>query len=135
MEALTLDQWRDTFHPLTTPDGNLVRFEPHTPTYQHVQEVHPRKVWTEVATDNGDYIIEGFHIVDRLCYYITETPWESGFEYEIPTGSNTREEPMFWSEVANLTHETQVTRFGFCTCEEQEYFPYDDCPRVMEDAQ
>lgn len=38
----------------------------------------------------------------------------------------------YWSDIANLTHETQVEEFGFCTCEEQEYFPYDDCPRESE---
>lgn len=31
-------------------------------------------------------------------------------------------------ELSQLTHETQVERFGFCTCEEQESFPYADCP-------
>lgn len=36
---------------------------------------------------------------------------------------------MYWSEIVELTHETQVENFGFCTCEEQEYFPYDDCPQ------
>ena len=34
-----------------------------------------------------------------------------------------------WSELAELTHETQVERFNFCLCEEQEQFPYADCPR------
>lgn len=34
-----------------------------------------------------------------------------------------------YSELAELTHETQVENFGFCMCEEQEYFPYDDCPK------
>jgi hypothetical protein len=37
---------------------------------------------------------------------------------------------MYWSEIAELTHETQVNLFGFCTCEEQEYFPYEDCPQI-----
>ena len=39
---------------------------------------------------------------------------------------------MSWSEVANLTHKTQVEHFGFCSCEEQEYFPYADCPKEGE---
>lgn len=34
-----------------------------------------------------------------------------------------------WSELAELTHATQVERFGWCSCEEQEQFSYDDCPR------
>ena len=40
------------------------------------------------------------------------------------------QESMTWSEVANLTHATQVERFNWCSCEEQESFPYDDCPRL-----
>ena len=39
---------------------------------------------------------------------------------------------MSWGEIANLTHKTQVLAFGFCSCEEQEQFPYDDCPRENE---
>ena len=34
----------------------------------------------------------------------------------------------YWSDMANLTHASQVELFDFCACEEQEYFPYDDCP-------
>jgi hypothetical protein len=34
----------------------------------------------------------------------------------------------YWSDLAELTHETQVSEFGWCSCEEQEYFPYSDCP-------
>ena len=36
---------------------------------------------------------------------------------------------LYWSDLAELTHTTQVEMFNFCTCEEKEYFPYDDCPR------
>jgi hypothetical protein len=39
---------------------------------------------------------------------------------------------MYWSEIAELTHETQVNLFGFCTCEEQDYFPYEDCPQIKQ---
>ena len=34
-----------------------------------------------------------------------------------------------WGELADLTHKTQVEQFNFCSCEEQEYFPYSDCPK------
>lgn len=37
---------------------------------------------------------------------------------------------IYWSDLADLTHQTQVEQFNFCTCEEQEYFPYADCPRL-----
>jgi len=39
-------------------------------------------------------------------------------------------ESISWGELAQLTHVTQLARFGFCSCEEQEQFPYEDCPRV-----
>ena len=40
------------------------------------------------------------------------------------------DEVLYWSDLAQLTHATQVELFNFCTCEEKEYFPYGDCPRV-----
>jgi len=39
------------------------------------------------------------------------------------------ENSISWGELAELTHATQVEQFYFCLCEEQEQFPYDDCPR------
>ena len=37
----------------------------------------------------------------------------------------------YWSELAELTHETQVETFGWCSCEDNEgnENPYADCPR------
>ena len=39
-----------------------------------------------------------------------------------------KEESISWGELAELTHASQVEKFNFCMCEEQESFPYDDCP-------
>ncbi len=41
----------------------------------------------------------------------------------------TMEKSHSWLDMANLTHETQVMEFNFCLCEEQEQFPYEDCPK------
>jgi len=37
----------------------------------------------------------------------------------------------YWSELAELTHETQVMEFGWCSCEDNEgrENPYTDCPK------
>lgn len=43
-----------------------------------------------------------------------------------------KEKVHYWSDLAQLTHATQVAEFNFCLCEEKEYFPYDDCPREGE---
>ena len=42
------------------------------------------------------------------------------------------QESYSWQDMANLNHTTQVEIFGWCACEEQEQFPYDNCPRVRE---
>jgi hypothetical protein len=57
-------------------------------------------------------------VVTQICELLNETE------------ARMKEPPvMYWSEIAELTHKTQVEKFGFCTCEEQEYFPYEDCPQ------
>lgn len=38
-------------------------------------------------------------------------------------------EDWSYSELAEFNHNKQVKEFGFCFCEEQEYFPYDNCPK------
>jgi len=39
-------------------------------------------------------------------------------------------ESMSWGELAELTHETQVGIYNFCSCEDNEgkENPYTDCP-------
>jgi hypothetical protein len=42
------------------------------------------------------------------------------------------QDSMSWGELAELTHATQVERFNFCGCEDNEgnENPYADCPKV-----
>jgi hypothetical protein len=49
-------------------------------------------------------------------------------------GRNVMEEVMYWSELAELTHATQVEKFNFCLCEDNEgqENPYVDCPKEGE---
>jgi hypothetical protein len=43
----------------------------------------------------------------------------------------TNEPVMYWSDLAELTHATQVKQFNFCSCEDNEgrENPYEDCPK------
>jgi len=41
------------------------------------------------------------------------------------------QDSISWGELAELTHATQLERFNWCSCEEQEDFPYSDCPRKV----
>ena len=60
--------------------------------------------------------------------------WEEDTEAcYVETGEITEvtdEESISWGELAELTHVTQVQRFGFCSCEDNEgnENPYSDCP-------
>jgi DNA-directed RNA polymerase subunit RPC12/RpoP len=42
------------------------------------------------------------------------------------------QESISWGELAELTHATQVERFGFCGCEDNEgkENPFSDCPKA-----
>jgi hypothetical protein len=39
---------------------------------------------------------------------------------------------MSWSELAELTHKTQVEKFNWCSCEDNDgqENPYSDCPKI-----
>lgn len=43
------------------------------------------------------------------------------------------DEQLSWSEIAELTHKTQVEKFGWCCCEDNEGNdnPYPDCPIIV----
>jgi hypothetical protein len=51
-------------------------------------------------------------------------------------GSGMTQESISWSELAELTHATQVEKFNFCTCEDNEgqENPYKDCPMTIDQA-
>ncbi|MDD5141017.1 MAG: hypothetical protein PHY43_12250 [Verrucomicrobiales bacterium] len=42
-----------------------------------VRSANPKQIWTIVDSDEGLWLIAGFHIVNRLGYLITQTPWKS----------------------------------------------------------
>jgi hypothetical protein len=77
-----------------------------------------REVWGDNAVDYLSSRLESVITYDQLRVLI------DSLENEIED-----KESISWGELADLTHVTQVERFNFCTCEEQEDFPYADCPR------
>lgn len=68
-----LDKYADSnanFHPFETY-GEEVEF---------VKAQPPENVWTEVQGDCSTIILAGFHFVNRIHYWVTEEPWETGYE-------------------------------------------------------
>lgn len=41
-----------------------------------VNFVDPRRVWTLIDGSEGTYIIDGYHSVNRISYFITQKPYE-----------------------------------------------------------
>lgn len=65
----TYTTWEQTFKPIK--EG------------WDVETADPKHIWTEVQGDGGEYIIAGWHFVNRTGYYVTELPWVDEFT-EVP---------------------------------------------------
>lgn len=49
--------------------------------------------------------------------------------YLLNTKKEGEDDSISWGELAELTHATQVERFGWCGCEDQGTLVYMDCPK------
>ncbi len=63
-------------------DGVNLSFATHGLEYEYVQltaQTDPDNVWTLIEVDGCEIIIQGFHHVNRLCYFITKEPFAAEF--------------------------------------------------------
>jgi hypothetical protein len=86
---MTYEMWEEIYKP---KDNHLVKNEgqKHFETYGielgyvlATADIEPDRVWTLVDGDEGTYIINGYHLVNRISYFITEVPY-LGDGIEIP---------------------------------------------------
>jgi hypothetical protein len=84
---MTFEEWCDEFKPIVNPfssDPTCTMFETYGEECKFVRQSSPSHIWTEVdAEGRFTTVIEGFHYVNRLGYYVTEKPWEQGTTYDI----------------------------------------------------
>ena len=95
--ALTYDTWETRFKPIrnhlnvNAPWGGLM-FETYDAELMHVLlyanghmgRAGSRKVWTLAEGDDGELVIcEGYHLCNRLGYFITEKPAKVGEQYNV----------------------------------------------------
>jgi hypothetical protein len=82
----TYQSWFDTFKPIKNniTNGSDYHFETYGEEVEFVCKADNKYVWTEVDGDSGTYIIAGYHYVNRIHYYITESPWDDEYT-EVPT--------------------------------------------------
>lgn len=85
---MTYEEWADVYKPkinhLVKTETNL--FETYGIELGYVlstADYQPDTVWTLVDGDEGTYIIDGYHLVNRIGYFITEVPYTGHTPLEV----------------------------------------------------
>ena len=73
------DEWASKYKP--TGNEGFELLETYGTDLDTVQGTDPRYVWTWSQGDYCDIITAGYHVVNRLGYYITEVPWTNEHDY------------------------------------------------------
>jgi hypothetical protein len=77
MRTLTEDQWIEEFKPTTE----------HPIQHEEIADAITKEhVWTLVDGDNEMVIASGYHIVNRVAYYVTNKPHNFDVQAVIPDG-------------------------------------------------
>jgi len=78
------DDWVDQYQPIENPIDKDAGYEGCMfETYGEENEfvlnnLNRNTVWTLITGDNEDFwVIPGYHIVNRMGYFMTTKPWES----------------------------------------------------------
>ena len=86
MIRLPYDEWFDKYQPILNEiaGDEQYQFETYGDELHYVLQQDDKHIWTEMDGDNGVYIVSGYHLVNRIQYYITEVPYDPEYSYEIP---------------------------------------------------
>ena len=78
------DAWDAKYQPIQNHFDGSDKFETYGAELDYVLSIansEPARVWTLVDGDDGNlYIVSGYHLVNRVNYFITKNPCE--LEYE-----------------------------------------------------
>ena len=83
MIDLTYEDWCEKYKPIKNhivPNDDTTSFETYGDELEFVRQQPDNTIWTEMDGDEGVYIVTGYHFVNRICYYITEVPWQNDDE-------------------------------------------------------
>lgn len=75
-KSVTFETFLEAYRPLPNlyQNNETDIFSTEGEQWEYIKTLDPRYVWTLVSGDDGDYILNGFHFVNRLGYYVTEYP-------------------------------------------------------------
>lgn len=79
MTEITMTEWENKYTPILNPQHNdnnaSIQFETYGDDLEFVTQQPNSCVWTELDGDDGVYIVTGYHLANRINYYVTELPW------------------------------------------------------------
>jgi hypothetical protein len=64
---------------------NGILFEAYGDDLEYVMAQPTNRVWTWVDTDEGTAIINGYHLVNRIGYFVTLNGWADDVTIEVET--------------------------------------------------
>lgn len=81
LTMLTVEQWEETYKPMVNvldPNASWdgIMFETYGEEHRTVKKYPNERIWTYAQGDEGLYLFAGYHIVNRIGYFICEVPWE-----------------------------------------------------------
>lgn len=88
VRKLSVEEWDKEFQPITNPfDDNAswdgVMFETYGKELAYVRMSSPQCVWTYVDGEDGTYLCEGWHVVNRIGFFVTKNSWDKDTTYDI----------------------------------------------------
>lgn len=83
-----LESWEEKYKPIKNHIDNdgfweNDKFETYGEELDFVRSQDPKCIWTLVDGEGGLYITNGYHLVNRINYFVTELPFEGEF-LEVP---------------------------------------------------
>ena len=93
LKILTEDEWFNTYKPIPNHldenasfnDGeNGYMFETYGEELEFVKAQDNNRIWTySDGDDGGTYISDGYHVVNRIGYFVTTVPYDDKQYYQI----------------------------------------------------
>jgi hypothetical protein len=82
---VALDDWEAKYRPINNPINdtsgwNGKMFDTYGKELAYVLNQKPENIWTWWDTDSGSEIVAGYHLVNRIGYFITENSWSEPLE-------------------------------------------------------
>lgn len=87
---MTYEQWWDTYNPIqnhieANASFNGAMFETYGEEVDFVRSQDSGKIWTLVDGDDDQlYVTSGYHLVNRIGYFVTEVPFTGTGFLDVP---------------------------------------------------